>query len=209
MFRLYRLLIRSKLDYGCIVYGSARNSYLQMLDPIHNQGLRLCIGAFRTSPVESLYIDAHKPSLGARSARLSLQYAAKIKSLRKHLAHLDNKYMKLFDARPSAIRIKQILTDSNIPVYTDGSRDGNSVACATVFPSDTELSMRLPDSASIFKSRNMGSHYSPGRNKKCICIQIYNFYRLTFMSPSFVIYEARTSLNWDGNTKVCLFKYCK
>ena len=23
-----------------------------------------------------------------------------------------------------------------IPVYTDGSRDGNSVACATVFPSD-------------------------------------------------------------------------
>ena len=34
--------------------------------------------------------------------------------------------------------------------YTDGSRDGNSVACATVFPSHTELSMRLPDSASIF-----------------------------------------------------------
>ena len=37
-----------------------------------------------------------------------------------------------------------------IPVYTDGSRDGNTVACATVFPSDTEFSMRLPDSASIF-----------------------------------------------------------
>ena len=40
---LYRSLIRSKLDYGCIVYGSARKSYLQMLDPIHNQGLRLCL----------------------------------------------------------------------------------------------------------------------------------------------------------------------
>ena len=36
-----------------------------------------------------------------------------------------------------------------IPVYTDGSRDGNSVACAAVFPSDTTFSMRLPDSASI------------------------------------------------------------
>ena len=34
MLRLYR----SKLEYGCIVYGSARKSYLQMLDPIHNQG---------------------------------------------------------------------------------------------------------------------------------------------------------------------------
>ena len=39
-----------------------------------------------------------------------------------------------------------------IPVYTDGPRDGNSVACATVFPSDTDFSMRLPDSASIFSA---------------------------------------------------------
>ena len=31
---LYRSLIRSKLDYGSIVYGSARQSYLKMLDPV-------------------------------------------------------------------------------------------------------------------------------------------------------------------------------
>ena len=37
-----------------------------------------------------------------------------------------------------------------IPVYTDGSRDGNSVACAKDFPSNTIISMRLIDSASIF-----------------------------------------------------------
>ena len=37
-----------------------------------------------------------------------------------------------------------------IPVYTDGSRDGNDVACATVFPSNTVISMRLPGSASVF-----------------------------------------------------------
>ena len=48
------------------MYGSARKSYLQMLDPVHNQGLRLCVEAFRTSPVESLYVDAHEPCLGAR-----------------------------------------------------------------------------------------------------------------------------------------------
>ena len=211
MLRLYRSLVRSKLDYGCIVYGSARKSYLQMLDPIHNQGLRLCLGAFRTSPVESLYVDA---CLGARRAKLSLQYASKTKSLPKHTAHnavFDNKYMKLFDARPNAIRtfglrIKQFLTASNIElsdiletpsyfisppwcikppkivlelvhlkndrtdasiyqqlfmeirdryrdyilVYTDGSQDGNVVACATVFPSNTVIYMRLPDSASVF-----------------------------------------------------------
>ena len=33
---------------------------------LHNQGFRLCLGAFRTSPVERLYVDAHEPSLGAR-----------------------------------------------------------------------------------------------------------------------------------------------
>ena len=101
MLRLYRSLIRSKLDYG-----SARKSYLQMLDHIHNQGLGLCLAAFRISPVESLYVDAHEPSLGARRAKLSLQYATKINSLPNHPAHnavYDNTYMKLFDARPSAI----------------------------------------------------------------------------------------------------------
>ena len=59
--------------------------------------------------------------LGAIRARLSLQYATKIKSLPKHPAHnavFDHKYMK-FDARPNAIRtfrlrIKQFLTASNI-----------------------------------------------------------------------------------------------
>ena len=59
-------LVRSKLDYGCIIYGSARKSYLQMLDPIHNQGLRLALGAFRTSPVASLYVEADEPSLYSR-----------------------------------------------------------------------------------------------------------------------------------------------
>ena len=58
LLKLYRSLVRSKLDYGCIIYGSARKSYLQMPDPIHNQGLRLALGAFRTSPVASLYVEA-------------------------------------------------------------------------------------------------------------------------------------------------------
>ena len=36
-----------------------------------------------------------------------------------------------------------------IPVYTDGSRGGNYVACATVVLPDTVISMRVSDSASI------------------------------------------------------------
>ena len=33
---LYRALIRSILDNGCIVYGSARPSYIKRLDTVHN-----------------------------------------------------------------------------------------------------------------------------------------------------------------------------
>ena len=32
-----------------------------------------------------------------------------------------------------------------ITIYTDGSRGGNSVACATVFPSNTVIFITLPD----------------------------------------------------------------
>ena len=99
-------------------------SYLQMRDALHNQGLWLCLGAFKTSPVESLNINAQELSVGSRRAKLSLQYASKITSLPKHPIHdavFDNKYMKLSDARPNAIRtfglcIKQFLTTSNIDI---------------------------------------------------------------------------------------------
>ena len=38
-------------------------SYIPMLDPIHNQGLRLALGAFRNAPVACLYVEADEPSL--------------------------------------------------------------------------------------------------------------------------------------------------
>ena len=87
LLRLYRLLVRSKLDYGCIVYGSARRSILKQLDPIHHQGLRIALGAFRTSPAQSLYIEAHEPSLTTRRLKLSLNYVLKLKSLPENPAY--------------------------------------------------------------------------------------------------------------------------
>ena len=59
------------------MYGSARPSYIKRLDTVHNQGLRLCLGAFCTSPVQSLYVETNEPPLGMRT-RLSLQYCVKL-----------------------------------------------------------------------------------------------------------------------------------
>ena len=46
-----------------------------MLDPIHNQRLRLALGALRTSPVPSLYVKADEPSLYSRRDKSFLQYS--------------------------------------------------------------------------------------------------------------------------------------
>ena len=104
--RLYRSLVRSKLDYGCIVYGSARRSILKQLDPIHHQGLRIALGAFRTSPAQSLNIEAHEPSLTTRRLKLSLNYVLKLKSLPEDPAYswvFEPENTKLFEESESKV----------------------------------------------------------------------------------------------------------
>ena len=107
LLKLYQSLVRSKLDYGCIIYGSARKSYLQMLDPIHNQGLRLGLGAFRTSPVASLYVEADEPSLYSRREKLSLQYAIRLAANPSNPAHevtFPPNYVDLCEQKPKVIK---------------------------------------------------------------------------------------------------------
>ena len=126
LLQLYRSLIRSKLDYGSIVYGSARKSYLMMLDTVHHQGLRLALGAFRTSPVESLYVEAEEPSLYLHREKLALQYAIRLAANPSNptfkvtfASHISQDLIDLYDNKPNAIRsfglrIAPLLTSANI-----------------------------------------------------------------------------------------------
>ena len=52
---IYVELIRSVIDYGSKAYGSAARTSLERLDVI--QGLRICSGAFRTSPAAALQLE--------------------------------------------------------------------------------------------------------------------------------------------------------
>ena len=106
LLRLYHLLVHSKLDYGCIVYWSACWSILKQLDPIHHQGLRIVLGAFRTSPAQSLYIEAHEPSLTTHRLKLSLNYVLKLKSLPENPAYscvFEPENIKLFEESESKV----------------------------------------------------------------------------------------------------------
>jgi ribonuclease HI len=121
MLKIYNSLICSKLDYGCVVYGSARNSVLKKLDTIHHAALRLCSGAFRTSPIESLYVDCHQISLNLRRQILSIHYFFRISSLVNHPNHnrsCCSFLARLYQSRPTCIepfheRTKQILHQLN------------------------------------------------------------------------------------------------
>ena len=75
---LYRAIVRSELDHGCIVCGTASNTDLWQLDSIHNSGLRLVLGAFCSSPVSSLYTEANEASLEERWLTLSMHYVWKL-----------------------------------------------------------------------------------------------------------------------------------
>ena len=93
-----------------------------MLDPIHNQGLRLALGAFRTSPVASLYVEADEPSLYSRTEKLSLQYAIRLAANPSNPAHevtFPPNYVNLYEQIPKAIksfgiRISPLLESANI-----------------------------------------------------------------------------------------------
>ena len=62
----------------CVRIG--RRSVLKQLDPIHQEGFRIALGAFRTS-AQSLYTEAHELSLTTRRLKVSLNYVLKLKSL--------------------------------------------------------------------------------------------------------------------------------
>ena len=66
LLRLHRALIRYVLDYGTIVYGCASATNLRTLDTVHHAGIRSATGAFRTSRIDCLLVDAGEPSLSMR-----------------------------------------------------------------------------------------------------------------------------------------------
>lgn len=120
---LYRIFIRSKLDYGSMIYHSAAKTTTNILEPVVNDCLRMITGCFKSTPVESLKIIANEPPLSIRRDLLSLKYFLKIKSQLSSPAHSaisDHSRRLLFQNKnltPSfAIRTHQLLTTFNIDI---------------------------------------------------------------------------------------------
>ena len=123
LLKIYRTLIRSKIDYGSFIYQSTRKSYLKALYPICHSGLRLALGAFQTSPVESLYAEAHETPPELRCQNLALRYYTKLIADPTNPAHNNTMkpiYENLFNQKENEIktfglRMKPICEEANLP----------------------------------------------------------------------------------------------
>ena len=164
LLKLYCSLVRSKLDYGCIVYGSVSKVALAKLDPVHNQGLRLNLGAFRSSPVESLYVEAHEPPLEIRREKLALQYILKLKANPGNPAYdvvFNPKYQILYADKESAtdsfgIHCKKLLKKAKIDI---GEIAINSIPDVPIWDSEpvivdfTLSELNKSSTSTVFKNR--------------------------------------------------------
>ncbi|KAE9521282.1 hypothetical protein AGLY_018301 [Aphis glycines] len=98
LIQLHKALIRSKLEYGAEVYLSAKTRALKTIDPMHNTCLRLAIGAFKSSPVESIYNISSEPPLWIRRIKIALNFAARLtrnnneKLIPEHIKQIITKF---------------------------------------------------------------------------------------------------------------------
>ncbi|ELT99143.1 hypothetical protein CAPTEDRAFT_215477 [Capitella teleta] len=134
LLRLYRSLLRSRLDYGALVYGSAQPLYLERLKPMQNQAeaqaKSICLGAFRTSPITSLHVEANEMPMPIRHQFLSLHFALRVYA---NVANPANQC---------------IFNHYNARFYINGSKRETMQSGFNRLL----IQVRLPDSASIFSA---------------------------------------------------------
>ena len=87
-----------------------------MLHPIQNYALRLCLGAYRTSPSSSLCVLANEPPLYIRRRKLSILYCLKLQHLLKilHITQCSTVNLKI-SLKENQIKFLLYVFESNRP----------------------------------------------------------------------------------------------
>lgn len=80
----YRAYIRSILDYGCTLYGSAANSNLLILDRLQYKSIRISIGCMKSSPINAILSEAQESPLKFRRLYLASKFLIKLQFYTKY-----------------------------------------------------------------------------------------------------------------------------
>ena len=180
---MYKTMIRSKIDYDCIVYNSTSTHIKSKLDPIQKSCLQIILRAFPTSPIHSLQALPGIPPLAVRRSILSTNHALNALSKRPHTCNTAT-HLKLLQTVAtgnhllflSTIQVNQFTWQSSLEsrsfqqaidfdalvshypdwtfCFTDGSKTAERAGGA--FMIDTSLqNFNLPQTTSPLTSEQM------------------------------------------------------
>ena len=84
---IYKMFIRSKLDYGSHLYDSAAETHKKKLNTIQNNALRIATGLLRCTKIEALEVEANVYPLQMHRDIMSFNYGLKILANNKNPTH--------------------------------------------------------------------------------------------------------------------------
>ena len=131
LLKIYQTLIRSKIDYGCQAYNTAKKSVLEKIDIVQHQALRIATGAIRNTPVEALHVETGEMPLQLRRDEQILKYWARAQCMGEKLAistelnkpsysnPLDKKYRCSFTDQAKTLLMKYDLYNTQIQKETN------------------------------------------------------------------------------------------
>jgi ribonuclease HI len=118
--RVYISLIRSKLEYGCSVFGKLSDKNLRVLQVVQNKALRCILGARKTSPILSLEVESHLPPVEIRFETLLIKWYLKYRHasqddyIVKKLGLTDKLFRRWVKESPLASRVEEVFLQMDI-----------------------------------------------------------------------------------------------
>lgn len=131
LMKVFKSLIRSKIEYGCTAYSSASEAALKILNPIYNS-IRLVIGAYHTSPIPSLYCESGELPPEYQRKLILGKYAIKMMYQINHINHKITKNPPLELLYEQKSNLKQ-----PYPIRSKGILNAMEIICDNLIENST------------------------------------------------------------------------
>ncbi|KAL4112023.1 hypothetical protein QTP88_015872 [Uroleucon formosanum] len=113
LIKIFKSTIQAKLQYGSILFNSAKNTLTKYIDSNHNTGMRMAIGAFKSSPIKSIYNIAGEPTPDLKRTESIILYAARLSRLANNPATANKRILELQNNQDYP-KIPQIIKEEKI-----------------------------------------------------------------------------------------------